>query len=145
MTVLSTDILTTPTLSSPACRPSVNDSTNLDNLWTSITFPLSRVEKARTKIVATVGPSCFEPSQLAILARSGVSVFRLNMAHAGPEQQQPHVDHIRQVSEELNEPLAILVDLAGPKFRLGVLPDEGIFCGRDETFFLGEAGSFCPQ
>ncbi len=99
-------------------------------------LPLNRVGKARTKIVATVGPSCCEPAQLATLASSGVSVFRLNMAHAGPDEQQPHVNHIRQVSEELNEPLAILVDLAGPKFRLGVLPDEGIFCGRDETFFI---------
>ncbi|WP_238476602.1 pyruvate kinase [Bythopirellula goksoeyrii] len=135
MTILCTDFLPTSQSIVPPAAPS-DRSSELGKLMDEYNLPLNRVEKARTKIVATVGPSCCEPSQLAILARSGVSVFRLNMAHAGPEQQQPHVDHIRQVSEDINEPLAILVDLAGPKFRLGELPDEGIFCGRDETFFL---------
>ncbi|TWU23830.1 pyruvate kinase [Bythopirellula polymerisocia] len=144
MTVLSTDILPSNHLSLPPADPSKRLE-EIGQLMDEYNLPLSRVKKARTKIVATVGPSCFEPSQLAILARSGVSVFRLNMAHAGPEQQQPHVDHIRQVSEQLNEPLAILVDLAGPKFRLGVLPDEGIFCGRDETFFLVKQDPSSPN
>ncbi|MCG8451370.1 MAG: pyruvate kinase [Pirellulales bacterium] len=92
--------------------------------------------KARTKIVATVGPSCGEPEQLAKLIRAGANVFRLNMAHGQPEQQQVFVDRIRQISSELNEPLAILVDLAGPKFRLGELDEEGICCNRGDEFFF---------
>ena len=108
-------------------------------------FPLERMKKARTKIVATVGPSCWEPSQLAVLVRAGVSVFRLNMAHAGPAEQQVHVDRIRQVSQEMNEPLAILADLAGPKFRLGELPGDSIFCKRDESFFLVRRDSTAPN
>ena len=120
------------TLSLPLSEP----LENIQQLMQEFELPLKRVLRARTKIVATVGPACFEPTQLAALARSGVSVFRLNMAHGSPEDYQPHVDHIRQVSEELNEPLAILVDLAGPKFRLGELPDTGLYCGRDDNFFF---------
>ncbi len=92
--------------------------------------------KARTKIVATVGPACGELEQLGQLVRAGANVFRLNMAHGEPEQQQVFVDRIRQLGEDLNEPIAILVDLAGPKFRLGELQGESMFCGRDETFFF---------
>ncbi len=108
----------------------------IEHLMDEYDLPLERIRTARTKIVATVGPACREPAQLAALAKSGAKVFRLNMAHAGPEEQQVHLDRIRQVSEEINEPLAILVDLAGPKFRLRELPDDHIFCHRDETFFF---------
>jgi pyruvate kinase len=66
-------------------------------------------------------------------------VFRLNMAHGSPEDQQPVVDRIRQVSRDLNQPIAILADLAGPKIRLGELRDDHIFCHLDETFYFVEA------
>lgn len=94
--------------------------------------------RARTKIVATVGPATAEPAMLADLVRAGVDVFRLNMAHAGPEEQQAHVDNIRQVSQDLDQPIGILVDLAGPKFRLGEIADGRIFCERDSEFFFVE-------
>jgi pyruvate kinase len=68
------------------------------------------------------------------LALAGVDVFRLNMAHGEPDAQQVHVDNIRRMSDELGEPIAILVDLAGPKIRLGELPDDRIFCETDEEF-----------
>ncbi len=90
--------------------------------------------RARTKIVATVGPASSTHEQLAALAQSGVDVFRLNMAHAEPDAQQAHVDNIRRLSEELGEPIAILVDLAGPKIRLGELPEGRLFCETGEEF-----------
>lgn len=91
---------------------------------------------ARTKIIATIGPACCEKSQITGLMRAGADVFRLNMAHAGPEQQQVFVDRIREVGQELNQPVGILVDLAGPKFRLGELEGESIYCEYDQEFFL---------
>lgn len=102
-------------------------------------MPQDPAQKARTKIVATVGPACGEIEQLAQLIRAGANVFRLNMAHGEPEQQQVFVDRIRQLGEELNEPIAILADLGGPKFRLGELEGESIFCARDEQFFFVKA------
>jgi len=90
--------------------------------------------RSRTKIVATIGPATASPEKLAALVRAGVDVFRLNMAHAGPDEQQPHIDNIRALSEAVGEPIAILVDLAGPKIRLVDLPDDRIFCEIGEIF-----------
>ncbi len=92
--------------------------------------------RSRTKIIATVGPSCAEPEMLSELIRAGADVFRINMAHGSTEEQQVLVDRIKQVSKELNQPIAILVDLAGPKFRLGIVEDDNVFCARDEEFFF---------
>ncbi len=94
---------------------------------------------AHTKIVATLGPASSTPDQLAALVEAGVDVFRLNMAHAEPEAQQPHVDDIRALSQRLGRPIGILVDLAGPKIRLGELPDGHIECERDvELSFVSD-------
>jgi len=104
-----------------------------------------RPQWARTKIIATVGPACREVEQLAALVRAGADVFRLNMAHGDPHEQQSLVDRIRQVSRELNQPLAILVDLAGPKIRLGELPGEGIFCRLGDEFFIVSGAPQAPN
>ena len=93
---------------------------------------------ARTKIVATIGPACAEKQQLAALITAGVDVFRLNMAHGGPDAQQQHVVNIRALSEEFNKPLAILADLAGPKIRLGDLAEERIYCNLGAEFIFIE-------
>lgn len=102
-------------------------------------------QRARTKIIATVGPACCEPDQLKALVDAGADLFRLNMAHAEPEEQQQHVDNIRALSEELDWPVAILVDLAGPKIRLGELVDDHIFCERDAEFFFVTGESQAPN
>lgn len=91
---------------------------------------------SRTKIVATVGPACSTRTQLAALIGAGVDIFRLNMAHAEPAAQQQHVDTIRSLSEEFNEPIAILIDLSGPKIRLGNIAGDQIFCNLGQEFFL---------
>jgi len=108
-------------------------------------MPQKPAQKARTKIIATVGPACGEIEQLAQLIHHGANVFRLNMAHGEPEQQQVFVDRIRQLGEELNEPIAILADLGGPKFRLGEIAGESIFCGRDESFCFVKERSAAPN
>ncbi len=111
----------------------------------SLQMPQDPAQKARTKIVATVGPACDQPEQLAQLVRSGANVFRLNMAHGEPEQLQVIVDRIRQLSEEVNEPIAILADLAGPKFRLGDLEGGEMHCARDAEFSFVQGESTSPN
>ncbi len=91
-------------------------------------------QRAYTKIVATIGPASEKPDTIAELIRSGVDVFRINMAHGGPEEQQVLVDAVRGVSEELRQPVAILVDLAGPKIRLGEVANGLIHCERDAEY-----------
>ncbi len=98
-------------------------------------------QRSRTKIVATVGPACFDPAVLTQLVLAGVDVFRLNMAHGTPAEQQIHVENIRRISKELGHPIAILVDLAGPKFRLGPITDDNLFCKRDDTFYFVPSGT----
>lgn len=92
--------------------------------------------RSRTKIVATVGPACTERSQLVELYEAGVDVFRINMAHGGPDVQQLHLDNIRSISDEIDEPIAVLVDLGGPKIRLGEVPDDRIFCEMGSEYYL---------
>ncbi len=90
--------------------------------------------KARTKIVATVGPACERPERLTDLVRAGVDVFRLNTAHGDMAEHTARVETIRAVSRQLNRPIGILVDLGGPKIRLGDLPDDVLDCPLDAEF-----------
>ncbi len=92
--------------------------------------------RARTKIIATVGPACRQPQQLAELVRAGVDVFRLNMAHGEIHEHAEVLASIRQVSRELGQPIGVLVDLAGPKIRLGELPGGQLDCRGGDTFYF---------
>ncbi len=96
---------------------------------TNIVFPVLR--PSRTKIVATVGPASDSEVMLGKLIQAGVDVFRLNMAHGGPEDAQPRLDRIRNISRQLAQPVAVLADLAGPKMRLGEIPGDVYECNPD--------------
>jgi len=76
-----------------------------------------------TKIIATLGPASREPSMIRTLAESGVNVFRLNMSHGShADHAQTHAS-IREVEAQLKRPIGILIDLQGPKLRLGQFAD----------------------
>ena len=82
----------------------------------------------RTKIVATVGPACRAEEALRGLIQAGVDVFRLNMAHGSIEEHEETLGRIRRASDDLGRPVGVLVDLAGPKIRLGELPEGQVDC-----------------
>ncbi len=90
--------------------------------------PESLQHRAHTKIIATLGPACWDAAVLAELVAAGADVFRLNSAHADAEAVAAHVKKIRALSEELGQPIGILLDLAGPKIRLGELAVELFEC-----------------
>ncbi|MBI3839718.1 MAG: pyruvate kinase [Planctomycetia bacterium] len=96
-------------------------------------------QRARTKIIATVGPACQKPEQLAGLVHAGADLFRLNMAHGSLAEHAQTLWAIRQTSADLRQPIAVLVDLAGPKIRLGELPGGMIECvaGAEFRFVRG--------
>jgi pyruvate kinase len=73
----------------------------------------------KTKIVATIGPASRSEERLRDLLLAGVEVFRLNMSHGDLTGHQQVIDSTRKISSELSLPTAILVDLQGPKIRLG--------------------------
>jgi len=103
-----------------------------------LVFPHNR--PSHTKIVATVGPASDPEEILTELIKSGVGVFRLNMAHGGREQAQSRLDRIRKVSKELGVTVGVLADLAGPKMRLGEIPGDVYQCipGTPMTFIRGK-------
>lgn len=97
---------------------------------------------SNTKIVATVGPACAEPRILADLIEAGVDVFRINAAHGTQKERQQYLDDIRRAEREAGRPIAVLVDLAGPKIRLGELPDGQLRCTvGDQVRFIGGESS----
>ena len=83
---------------------------------------------SQTKIVATVGPACDSAEKLRELIVAGVDVFRVNTAHGTLDEHQRRVETIRAASGALGMPVAILVDLPGPKMRLGELPGGVLEC-----------------
>ena len=87
--------------------------------------------RSQTKIVATVGPSCAKREKLVELVQAGVDVFRVNAAHGNREEHRQRVDDIRQAARTAGSVVAILVDLAGPKIRLGELPGDQWYCEAD--------------
>lgn len=99
-------------------------------------MPLSSPLPSCTKIVATVGPACDSPEKLAQLITAGVDVFRINTAHGKIPDHEQKVAAIRQASEQTGVPVGILLDLAGPKIRLGELVKDPLQCdvGMELTF-----------
>jgi pyruvate kinase len=73
----------------------------------------------RAKIVGTLGPATDNRETIVSLLKSGMNVARLNMSHGVSADHQKRLNLIREVSEELNIPVAVLADLQGPKIRVG--------------------------
>ena len=78
----------------------------------------------KAKIVATIGPASRSPERLRALMLAGVNVARVNMSHGAHEAHAANIQTIREVATELNHPIAILLDLCGPKIRTGQLKDH---------------------
>ena len=77
----------------------------------------------RTKIVCTLGPATSSPERIRALVEGGMDVARINMSHGDHEGHAVAMGHLREAAGELGRPLAILADLAGPKIRVGDLPE----------------------
>lgn len=84
--------------------------------------PMEKIQK-RTKIVATLGPASRDPEIIRSLVLSGANVFRLNFSHGSPKEHGETIDRIRKIAEDLNQHIAVLQDLPGPKVRTGTFAD----------------------
>ncbi|MEX2404924.1 MAG: pyruvate kinase [Balneolales bacterium] len=90
----------------------------------------------KTKIVCTLGPSSNTPEVIEALIQSGMNVARLNFSHGSHDDHRQVINHIRQVSARLNKSVAILMDLQGPKIRVGQMKDGGQFITTDSMVVL---------
>lgn len=90
----------------------------------------------RTKIVATLGPSTEEKSDIKRLVEAGMNIARLNFSHGTYPQFKKIVKNVRSIEKEKGRVLTIMQDLQGPKIRLGELPKEGIKVKKGEIITL---------
>ena len=72
----------------------------------------------RAKIVCTMGPAVESSEKVHELIAAGMNMARLNLSHGGYDEHQSRLDLVRSVAAETNQPIAVLVDLQGPKIRL---------------------------
>ena len=80
----------------------------------------------RTKIIATVGPSCDTYEKLLELVKAGANVFRLNFSHGSIENKKKIVEHIHRINKTEPYTISIIGDLQGPKLRIGEINDGSI-------------------
>ena len=73
----------------------------------------------RVKIVATLGPASNNEKMIRALFEAGADVFRINMSHATPEALRQAHTIIRKIEADFSRPIGILIDLQGPKLRIG--------------------------
>jgi pyruvate kinase len=90
----------------------------------------------RTKIVATLGPASSSPEMIGKLFAAGADVFRINMSHTSPDRMRELVAMIRGVERDTDRPIGILVDLQGPKLRLGTFHGGSATVKIGDTFVL---------
>ncbi|PIR97031.1 MAG: pyruvate kinase [Candidatus Doudnabacteria bacterium CG10_big_fil_rev_8_21_14_0_10_41_10] len=75
----------------------------------------------KTKIVCTIGPASDSYEVLLNMARAGMDVVRLNLSHGDYSSHKKIIGHVRKIGKELNRPIGIMLDLQGPKIRIGEL------------------------
>jgi pyruvate kinase len=92
--------------------------------------------RRRTKIVATLGPSSSTPEVLDRMMEAGVDVVRLNFSHGTAEEHIARAELVRRLARERHRPVGVLVDLQGPKIRIGKFADGKITLARGEHFIL---------
>lgn len=88
----------------------------------------------RAKIVATFGPATASFENAKAVIEAGVDVARMNLSHGSYEVHEGVYATIRKAAEEANKPVGILVDLQGPKIRLGKFADEKVILNEGDVF-----------
>ncbi len=90
----------------------------------------------RAKIVCTMGPAVESPQKVAELIAAGMNMARLNLSHGSYEEHQSRLDAVRSAAKKAGVPVAILVDLQGPKIRLARFKDGPHDLARGDIFTI---------
>lgn len=90
----------------------------------------------RAKIVCTMGPAVESPEKVAELIAAGMNMARLNLSHGGYEEHQSRLNLVRSAAKNAGVPVAILVDLQGPKIRLARFKDGPHELSRGDIFTI---------
>jgi pyruvate kinase len=95
-----------------------------------------------TKIVATLGPASADREILARMVAAGVNVVRLNFSHGSAEDHVRRAELVREVARAQERTVGIMVDLQGPKIRVGKFADGSVTLKKGDRFILDAA---CPM
>ncbi|MBK4738374.1 pyruvate kinase [Noviherbaspirillum pedocola] len=90
----------------------------------------------KAKIVATIGPASNTKETIEALFHAGVDVFRMNFSHGTHEDHKRRLDIIRAVETEVGRPIGVLLDLQGPKLRIGTFTDGPVMLENGARFRL---------
>src|SRR5688572_25440014 len=90
----------------------------------------------RTKIVATLGPASSDPKVLARMIEAGLDVVRVNFSHGSAAEHRRQVELVRTLARKAERAVGVLVDLQGPKIRIGRFRDGKINLVPGEKFIL---------
>lgn len=93
----------------------------------------------RTKIVVTLGPSLDDRSMLEKVVQTGACVFRANFSHGEVAMHEKRIQNVRDIAAALGKTVAILVDLQGPKIRIGRFQTNKITLREGQSFILDTA------
>ena len=94
------------------------------------------MQNNKTKIVATLGPASSSLDKITQLIQSGVNVFRLNFSHGSHDDHKINYENIRFAAKEQNKIIGILLDLQGPKIRVGKFINNKITLHQEQIFTL---------
>ncbi|MEX2411300.1 MAG: pyruvate kinase [Candidatus Paceibacterota bacterium] len=94
------------------------------------------MNKKKTKIVATIGPSSEDERTLSKMIKEGLNIMRLNFSHGDFNEHQKRVDIWRKIAKQQNKNLGILQDLSGPKIRIGDFETEKITLKKNSKFIF---------
>ncbi len=90
----------------------------------------------KTKIVCTIGPSSSSADIIEAMIRNGMNVARLNFSHGNHRDHEEKISIIRDRARTVGATVAILQDLAGPKIRVGFIPEPGALLEPGRDFIL---------
>ena len=90
----------------------------------------------KTKIICTLGPSTDDPAVLRQLMLSGMDVARVNMSHQNHDSHRRRIEMVKKLREELQLPVAVLIDTKGPEIRLGTFKEPRVELRSGELFVL---------
>jgi pyruvate kinase len=95
-----------------------------------------KIVSPKTKIVCTIGPASESPEVMKQMIEAGMNVARLNFSHGDFSTHKKVIENLRAVSASLNQRIAIIADLSGPKMRIGKIDPEPVELKPGDTFVL---------
>src|SRR5579883_750194 len=90
----------------------------------------------RTKIVVTLGPSLDDPAMLERVIQNGAAIFRANFSHGEMSTHENRIQMVRDIAAKHEKTVAILIDLQGPKIRIGRFKNKKITIREGQPFVL---------